>query len=217
MNDSNDISPSWSSGKRRSRSDFSALWDEDDLAGGDAYDLDDGAEVAVVGGGPTGTFFSIFALQMAELVGKEINITIYDPKDFNRPGPAGCNRCAGIISELLVQTLAVEGINLPDAVVWKGINSYRLHTTKGSVSIETPSFENTIAAVYRGGGPKNIIEEQKESFDSFLLDLAAEEGAIHKPIRIDKRNDPYFTVVHQAFYFRVSILHLVPIRPLNLI
>ncbi len=147
--------------------------------------LEDGANVAVIGGGPTGSFFSIFALKMAKMVGKELNITIFEPKDFTKTGPAGCNRCGGVISELLVQTLAVEGINLPDTVVRKGINSYRLHTNYGSVFIATPSFDKTIATVYRGGGPKGITVVDKESFDHFLLNRAIQEGAIHKPFLID--------------------------------
>lgn len=156
-------------------------------AGGDPdYILEDGAHIAVIGGGPAGSFFSIFALKMAKLLGKELNITIFEPKDFTKDGPRGCNRCGGIISELLVQTLAVEGINLPDAVVRKGINSYRLHTHYGSVYIATPSLEKTIATVYRGGGPKGIIGRDKESFDNFLLSLAVKEGAVHNPIKIDR-------------------------------
>lgn len=94
----------------------------------DKYILDDGSKIAVVGGGPTGSFFAYFALKMAQMLGKEIEVTIYEPKVFTKDGPGGCNRCGGIISELLVQMLAVEGINLPDTVVQKGINSYRLHT-----------------------------------------------------------------------------------------
>jgi flavin-dependent dehydrogenase len=155
---------------------------------GDAeqYILEDGSNIAVVGGGPTGSFFTIFALKMAKMVGKELNITIFDPKDFTKDGSGGCNRCGGAISELLVQTLAVEGINLPDSVVQKGINSYNLHTNHGSVYIATPTHEKTIATVYRGGGPKGIIGKDKESFDKFLLDMAVKEGAIHNPIRIDR-------------------------------
>jgi len=113
--------------------------------------LDDGAHIAVIGGGPTGSFFSIFALKLARTLGINLAVSIYDPKDFSKTGPAGCNRCGGIISELLVQTLAVEGIVLPDSVVRKGISSYRLHTVEGSVSIETPLLEKTIATVSRGG------------------------------------------------------------------
>jgi flavin-dependent dehydrogenase len=147
--------------------------------------LEDGANIAVIGGGPSGSFFSIFALKMAKMVGKELNITIYEPKDFTKTGPAGCNHCGGVISELLVQTLAVEGINLPDTVVRKGINSYRLHTDYGSVFIATPSFDKTIATVYRGGGPKGMTVSDKESFDHFLLNRAIQEGAVHKPFLVD--------------------------------
>jgi flavin-dependent dehydrogenase len=152
----------------------------------DPYVLENGSEIAVIGGGPTGSFFSIFALKMAKMIGKEISVAIYEPKDFTKDGPLGCNRCGGIISELLVQTLAVEGINLPETLVQRGINSYRLYTDHGNVFIETPSNEKTIATVYRGGGPKGIIGKDKESFDRFLLDLAVSEGAIHNPIKIDR-------------------------------
>ncbi|MEJ2182608.1 MAG: NAD(P)/FAD-dependent oxidoreductase [Nitrospirota bacterium] len=152
----------------------------------DPYVLEDGSRIAVIGGGPTGSFFSIFALKMAKMLDKQISVTIFEPKDFTRDGPIGCNHCGGIISELLVQTLAIEGINLPDSVVRKGINSYRLHTEKGSVHIATPALEKTIATVYRGGGPKGIIGRGKESFDRFLLMEAVREGAEHRPLKVDR-------------------------------
>jgi flavin-dependent dehydrogenase len=148
--------------------------------------LHNGAQIAVVGGGPTGSFFSIFALKMAKMIEKSVQVAIYEPKDFTKDGPVGCNRCGGIISELLVQNLAVEGINLSDSVVQRGINSYRLHTQYGNVYIETPSKEKTIATVYRGGGPRGIIGSEKESFDRFLLDLAIREGAVHNRDKIDR-------------------------------
>jgi flavin-dependent dehydrogenase len=151
----------------------------------DPFILQDGSHIAVVGGGPTGSFFSIFALKMAKMLNKNIRVTIYEPKDFTKDGPLGCNRCGGIISELLVQTLAVEGINLSDRLVQRGINSYKLHTDYGAVSIETPTHEKRIAAVYRGGGPKGTMVREKESFDWFLLNLAKKEGALHVPLKID--------------------------------
>lgn len=150
-----------------------------------SLELKDGAKIAVIGGGPTGSFFSIFALKMAKMIGKELDVTIFEPKEFMKDGPGGCNRCGGIISELLVQTLAVEGINLPDSVIRKGINSYVLHTNRGDVNIDTPHLEKTIATVYRGGGPKGMIGHDKESFDNFLLNYAVSEGAVHKQLRID--------------------------------
>lgn len=152
----------------------------------DSLVLDNGAKIAVIGGGPSGSFFSIFAMKMAKMLGKEINVTIFDPKDFRKDGPGGCNRCGGIISELLVQTLAVEGINLPNSVVRKGINSYKLHTELGGSYIATPDFEKTIATVYRGGGPKGMAGADVESFDDFLLSQAVKEGAAFEQLRVDR-------------------------------
>ncbi len=152
----------------------------------DPFSLEDGSRIAVIGGGPTGSFFSIFALKMAKMMGKDINVTIYEPKDFTRDGPAGCNRCGGVISELLVQNLAVEGIILPESLVQRGINSYKLYTAHGKVLIETPTFERTIATIYRGGGPKGTTGKDKESFDNFLLNAAVREGAVHVPLKIDR-------------------------------
>jgi hypothetical protein len=65
--------------------------------------LDDGARVAVVGGGPAGSFFSYFLLKMAEAVDLHVGIDIYEPRSFGRCGPGGCNHCGGIVSESLVQ------------------------------------------------------------------------------------------------------------------
>jgi flavin-dependent dehydrogenase len=149
------------------------------------HTLDDNAKIAVIGGGPSGSLFSIFALKMAKMIDKKIDVTIFEPKDFTRDGPIGCNRCGGVISEHLVQTLAVEGINIPPGVIQRGINSYVLHTQRGDVYIESPADEKRIATVYRGGGPRGIKERDRESFDNFLLDCALQEGATHVRLRID--------------------------------
>ena len=149
------------------------------------FTLDDNSRVAVIGGGPSGSLFSYFALKMAKMVDKNIDITIFEPKAFTKDGPIGCNRCGGVISEHLVQTLAVEGVNIPPEVVQRGIDSYVLHTQRGDVSIKSPAAEKRIATVYRGGGPKGIKEKDRESFDNFLLQCAIQEGATHSPLRID--------------------------------
>jgi flavin-dependent dehydrogenase len=138
--------------------------------------LDDGSRVAVVGGGPASSFFSYFLLRMAETVGIEIEIDIYEPRHFSHCGPAGCNHCGGIVSESLVQVLATEGINLPPSVVQRGIDSYVLHMDVGTVRIDTPLQEKRIAAVFRGNGPRDA-EAQSESFDRYLQGLAEEKGA----------------------------------------
>src|SRR3989338_8882687 len=83
--------------------------------------LQDGSRVAVIGGGPAGSFFSYFLLKMAAAVDLRIDVDIYEPRSFSQSGPAGCNHCGGIVSESLVQILAAEGINLPADVVQSGI------------------------------------------------------------------------------------------------
>ncbi len=93
----------------------------------DRLELVDGSRVAVIGGGPAGSFTSYFLLEMAERADLEIEVEIYEPRDFSCVAPGGCNMCGGIISETLVQNLAAEGINLPDTVVQRGIESYVLH------------------------------------------------------------------------------------------
>ena len=57
-------------------------------------------------------FFSYFLLGMAERMGLEIEVDLYDPRPFAGVAPLGCNMCGGIVSESLVQLLATEGIEL---------------------------------------------------------------------------------------------------------
>lgn len=139
--------------------------------------LTDGSRVGVIGGGPAGSFFSYFCLDMAERVGLDLQLDIYEPRDFSLPAPHGCNMCGGIVSESLVQTLAAEGINLPATVVQRGIESYMLHMDVGNVRIDSPMQETRIAAVHRGLGPRSIKEVKWNSFDGFLQKLAVDKGA----------------------------------------
>jgi flavin-dependent dehydrogenase len=144
---------------------------------GSSFTLENGSRIGVVGGGPAGSFFAYFLLTMAERLGISLVVDIYEPRDFSKPGPAGCNMCGGIVYESMVQLLSTEGINLPTTVVQRGIDSYVLHMDVGSVRIETPRKEKRIAAVHRGAGPRGIGERRWGSFDGHLLNLAAAKGA----------------------------------------
>jgi flavin-dependent dehydrogenase len=139
--------------------------------------LQDGSRVAVIGGGPAGSFFAFFLLKMAHSIDLDIRVDIYEPRPFVRCGPAGCNHCGGIVSESLVQILASEGINLPAEVVQRGIESYVVHMDVGSVSIASPARELRIAALYRGHGPRTGEELPGESFDAYVQGMATEQGA----------------------------------------
>jgi flavin-dependent dehydrogenase len=139
--------------------------------------LSNGSRVAVVGGGPSGSFFAFFLLKMAAAIDLDINVDIYDPRTFAHCGPAGCNHCGGIVSESLVQILAAEGINLPSSVVQRGIESYVVHLDVGSVAIQNSVGEQRIAALYRGNGPREGGETPWDSFDGYLQGLAVQRGA----------------------------------------
>ncbi len=140
-------------------------------------ELANGSRVAVIGGGPAGSFFTYFLLDMARRVDVQLHVDVYESRDFSATGPAGCNMCGGVISESLVQALAMEGINLPPAVVQRGIDSYVLHMDAGSVRIGTPLDEKRIAVVHRGTGPRGVKQVKWRSFDGHLLELAAAKGA----------------------------------------
>jgi flavin-dependent dehydrogenase len=149
-----------------------------DVSSGSAgWTLENGSRVAVVGGGPAGSFFAYFLLRLAEMVDLELEVDIYEPRAFTDCGPAGCNHCGGIVSESLVQLLASEGIVLPSEIVQRGIDSYELHMDVGDVRILTPLEESRIAAVYRGNGPRTCEPLQVAGFDRFLQDMAAGSGA----------------------------------------
>ena len=139
--------------------------------------LEDGARIAVVGGGPSGSFFSYFALELADRFGLDINIDIIEAKDFTCSGPAGCNHCGGIVSESLIQMLSAEGIVLTTEVIKQGIESYTLHLEQGTAVITAPHNEQRIAAMFRGGGPKGNDHETGISFDNHLMKLCESKGA----------------------------------------
>ncbi|MDO8127465.1 MAG: hypothetical protein Q6359_09600 [Candidatus Brocadiales bacterium] len=149
--------------------------------------LRDGAEIAVIGGGPAGSFFSIYALKLAKDLGKKIHLKIFDRKTFTNQGPPGCNMCAGVISETMVQHLAIDGINIPPTVVQRSIDSYCFHTADGEVYIRSPRLrQRGIATTYRGGGPKGGTGRDIQSLDEFMLEKAVEEGASVERIVIDE-------------------------------
>ena len=148
--------------------------------------LGPGSRVAIVGGGPSGSFSAVFLLSLARRLGWDLHVDIYEPRDFTAPGPAGCNMCGGVVSESLVQALALEGIPLPPTVVQRGIDAYVLHTGEESVRIGTPLQEKRIAAVHRGGGPRQASDRGSGGLDAHLLSIARELGALVVPARVDE-------------------------------
>lgn len=139
--------------------------------------LEDGSRVAILGGGPAGSFAGYFLLEICDRVDLNVAVDIFEAKDFSKPGPPGCNHCGGIVSESLVQMLASEGIVIPDNVIQRGIEAYVLHSGRMDVSIVPPVHEKRIAAIYRGAGPAGPGAINRKGLDAHLLDLAKQHGA----------------------------------------
>lgn len=147
--------------------------------------LGSGSRVAIMGGGPAGSFFGCFLLDLAERAGLDLEVDIYEPRDFSKAGPRGCNMCAGIVSETLIQNLAMDGIYLPPEVIQRSMDSYVLHNDAGQVRLKTPDLERRIATTFRGLGPKQGGNGDWLSFDGFLLGQAIARGANLVQKRVD--------------------------------
>lgn len=140
--------------------------------------LEDGARIAVIGGGPAGSLFAHFALKNAQHRKMNIGITIFDGKDFRQSGPRGCNLCAGVIAESLYDKLKNEGIFLPEGRIVNRADGYSLHTHNDVLSLLSAENDSqSIITVYRGNGPRFSTFPNTISFDDFLLSWAQDLGA----------------------------------------
>ena len=147
-------------------------------SGQEAVLSDDGQRVAILGGGPAGAFCAIWLARLAGERGASLDVTIYDYKDFEKPGPAGCNMCAGLIPGSLVAGLLSLGVELPERVIQRRIEGYHLHVRGGAADIPAPA-ESPVYATFRGPGPLGIYPAAQEGFDWWLLSEAEQSGATH--------------------------------------
>ena len=145
--------------------------------------LQNGAKIAIIGGGPAGSLFAHFMLALGSRVGVETDITIYDRKSFLDYGPRGCNMCAGAIGHHLVEHLRRENIPLPPHVIRQEVEGYVLHAGGGQVFLRQD--DRPIYTVFRGNSP-DPADVDIASFDQFLLDHAVSMGAKFKRDKVIK-------------------------------
>ncbi len=138
--------------------------------------LKNGSKIAVIGAGPAGTFFADKAEQLARQRGIDISVNIFDGKDFTQRGPMGCNLCAGVIAESLVNRLYYRGIVLPPERVQNTIEGYYLRGRAGGYLLKNPLNRRRITTVFRGNGPRKATEEGNVSFDDYLLEHVRRKG-----------------------------------------
>jgi len=142
--------------------------------------LRDGDCVAIVGGGPAGSFFAIHLLQEAKRRNRRLDVVIIEKRGQTDQGAdsfqcRGCNFCAGGISPRLDAALQEYGLVVPEEVIqchiehvwiqgqWK---NFRLRVPKGM----------QMYSVFRGSLPSRR-SGRPGGFDAFLLGEAAKKGA----------------------------------------
>jgi len=146
--------------------------------------LTNGSRVVIVGGGPAGSFAALHLVRFAGEAGLTLDVRILEPRDFSRPGPGGCNKCAGIISSALARDLQTLGLNLPAEIIQAELDTYILHLGGTELPIHRPDSERRMMSVYRGGGPRLGAPPLPNSFDGWLLDQARKSGAIVQRVKV---------------------------------
>ena len=149
-----------------------------------------------MGGGPAGSFAALHLLNLSKIHNLHLEVRIFEPRDFSRPGPSGCNRCAGVLSSRLWGNLSELGLSIPEEILQAELKTYSIHLNGESIHLERPDPTRRIVSVYRGGGPRMIEGAPEASFDNFLLQQAVSRGAIHIPHRVREVSWEGFPVVH---------------------
>ena len=147
------------------------------------FGLKDGSRIAIIGGGPAGSFFAIQFLKQAGSLDKKINITIIEKNinlNLQENSPLfsckeGCNYCAGGISPKLAAALEKESLYLPEEIIADRINSLTIHGHWKNIELKVPDHKK-MYSVFRGSRPKGR-SNKFTNFDSFLLEKAKEAGA----------------------------------------
>jgi flavin-dependent dehydrogenase len=144
--------------------------------------LQEPATVAVVGGGPAGSFFALRLLRRARQSGRSIHLVIVEKKTevcFYQPAYhcawEGCNYCAGGISPRLADILAREDVALPEEIVESRADEVVVHGDWKSVRLPVPAGR-LMLSVFRGSRPRQR-SGRYQNFDSYLLERAIAEGA----------------------------------------
>jgi flavin-dependent dehydrogenase len=138
--------------------------------------LTDGSRIAVVGGGPAGSFFALAALDVAAALGVRLDVTIFERKALTGRGQRDCNMCAGILSKRVMEGLAALGLSLPAEVIRGDIRFFQLYWGEHTFPVVPPESGRRVLAVYRGGGPSRSPFAPTPGFDAFLLGEASNRG-----------------------------------------
>jgi len=149
--------------------------------------------IAIIGGGPAGAFSALLLLRQARELGRELEVLVFDRKQFGVTGPRGCNMCAGIVSNSLVLKLENLGITIPPAVIQRDITAYVIEADGTRLRLPRKPGDR-IHAAFRSGGPMGDEFGAAHSFDHLLIQHAVDAGATHlqrvvREVRLPGRRD----------------------------
>jgi len=136
--------------------------------------------VAVVGGGPAGSFFAIHLLREARRLGRNIEVVIIEKRGPTDPCSEdfqcrGCNFCAGLISPRLNKILDEQGLAVPEEIIQGRIDYVWIQGQWKNFRLRVPK-EMRMYSVFRGSLPGRR-SGRPSGFDGFLLGAASKAGA----------------------------------------
>lgn len=140
--------------------------------------------IGIIGGGPAGSFAALHLIHLSKKRDLAPEILIFEPRDFDKPGPDSCNRCAGILSSRVTRGLNDLGIELPPRIIQSELHSYALHLDQQVIRVHQPDPSRRIVTIFRSGGPRLLKGKPLASLDGFILSQAVDRGAQHIPHRV---------------------------------
>jgi flavin-dependent dehydrogenase len=147
------------------------------------HKLPEGATIAVIGGGPAGSFFALTMQQQMKRLGCRYRVVIVEKKkelgfyqdSFVMSCREGCNYCAGGISPRMSDVLKGLDLELPPQVIQSKIRSITVHGHWKNIELKIPKNRQMLS-VYRGARPVKRTN-RLYGFDSYLLENAVNGGA----------------------------------------
>ncbi len=145
--------------------------------------LGENGTVAVIGGGPAGSFFSIHLLRRAQELNRRVKVIVFERRRRGSDqtgggfveGWRGCSYCAGGLSPKLNDVLTSLGLKLPAEMIQSRVGTIIVQGYWKNIELEVPPGRE-ILSVFRGVRPVRRPDRQ-HSFDSCLLECALKEGA----------------------------------------
>jgi flavin-dependent dehydrogenase len=136
--------------------------------------------IAIVGGGPAGSFFAIHLLREARRLNRHMDVVIVEKRGPTDLGSddfqcRGCNFCAGLISPRLNKILDEHGLVVPDEIIQGRIDYIWIQGQWKNFRLRVPK-DMQMYSVFRGSLPGRRTG-RPAGFDGFLLGEAVKEGA----------------------------------------